>query len=155
MLPTISKQLRNKRISSDDVPKWTGEELLPFLQQIKRVLDEIYQANFFTTTLATGVFTTIWTSPDLAVGFDWFIEAHITGHEATARSTFIIDAFFYNDGTVAQEGATLAVYTQNTASFDVQFLIVGNHIELQVQDAGGLTVEWQAWIALRETPETT
>lgn len=154
MLPTIGKQLRNQPVKSEERETWINKEALPFLQQVKRVLDEIYQANFTTTTLGTGLFTTIWTSPDLAVGFDWFIEATVMAHTAGARSAWVIDGLFANPGAVAQEGGTVSVFTQDASGFNVQFLVVANHIELQVQDAGGLTVIWQAWIELRETPET-
>lgn len=154
MNPTIQRQVRNRPVTKDDLTTWANQELLPFLQQTKRVLDQVYVTAASFPTAGTGAFTTVWTSPDLAVGFDWFIEATIMAHgtAGTARSTWIIQGLFYNNGTVTQEGVTFAAYTQSAAAFNVRFLVVANHVEVQVQDDGALSVGWQAWIALRETP---
>jgi hypothetical protein len=151
--PTIQRSLRTKPVTKDNLADWASQELIPFLGQVKLVADQIYQtATVPFATAHTGAFTTVWTSPDLAVGFDWFIDATIMAHVSTARSAWIIRGMFTNPGVVAQEGATVAVYTQSVAVFAVRFLVVANHVEVQVQDDGALSPTWQAWIALRENP---
>ena len=152
MNPTIQRQLRNKAVTSADLTTWATTELLPWGQQVARVLNQVYVTAASFPTAGTGTFTTVWTSPDLAVGFDWFIEATIMAHASTARSAWIIQGLFTNPGTVAQEGVTATPYTQSVAAFAVQFLVVSNHVEVQVQDNGALAVGWQVWIELRENP---
>jgi len=150
--PTIERLVRTKAVTPEDLPQWAAYEAIPWMQEVKRLLDQVYVTARSLPTAGTGVFTTVWTSPDLAEGFDWMLEARIMAHASTARSSWIIEGLFYNDGTVQQAGATFAVYTQTTAAFDVQFLIVDNHIEVQVQDDGILSPQWQVWINLRENP---
>lgn len=152
MNPTIDRPLRTKLVTTDNLSDWAGVEIIPWMQEVKRLLDQTYVTARSLPTSGTGVFTTVYSSPDLAVGFDWMLEARIMAHATGARSSWIIEGLFYNDGTVQQAGATFFVYTQTTAAFDVQFLIVDNHIEVQVQDDGILSPQWQVWINLRENP---
>lgn len=153
MNPTIGRSLRTKAVTPDNLTSWASDELIPFLQATKQVLDQVCQtATSPFATAHTGAFTTVWSSPDLAVGFDWLIDVEIMAHVSIARSAWIIRGLFYNGGTVLQEGATVAVYTQSVSAFAVRFLIVANHIEVQVQDDGVLSPTWQAWINLRENP---
>jgi len=151
--PTVEQQLRSRAVEKDDVIVFLNREALPFMRQSRQALNQTYLARFFTTTAATATYTTIWTSPDLAVGKVWDVEAEFMARATGARSAWIIKGLFYNEGTVTQEGATFAIYTQSTAAFNVQFAIVGNHVEAQVQDDGVLTVSWQCWIVLREHPQ--
>jgi hypothetical protein len=150
--PTISRPIRTKPVTTTDLKPWAATELIPLLQEVKGVLDQVYVTALSLPTSATGTFTTVWSSPDLAVGFDWFIEATIMAHTTGARSTWIIQGLFYNNGTVTQEGVTFAAYTQSAAAFNVRFLVVSNHIDVQVQDDGALSPDWRVWIELRENP---
>lgn len=152
MNPTIAKPLRQRLVTTEDLSYWANRELIPLLSQVKGVLDQVYLTKATIPTVHTGTFTTIWASPDLALGFEWLIEAQIQAHATTARSAWIIRGLFTNPGTIAQEGATAAVYTQTVAGFAVRFLVVSNHVEVQVQDDGVLSVNWGAWIQLRENP---
>jgi len=150
--PTIERPVRTKKVTPEELPQWSAFEAIPWMQEVKRLLDQVYVTSRSFPTAATGTFTTVYSTPDLAEGFDWMLEARIMAHASSARSSWIIEGLFYNDGTVQQAGATFAIYTQTTAAFNVQFLIVDNHIEVQVQDDGALDVKWRVWIDLRESP---
>jgi hypothetical protein len=151
--PTVEQQLRTRYVEASDYLVFLNREALPFMRQARQAINQTYCSRFVTATTGTGVFTTIWTSPDLAVGKVWFVEATIMARATGARGAWMIQGLFYNDGAVAQEGATFAAFTITSAAFNVQFAIVGNHVEAQVQDNGVLTVQWQCWIELREHPQ--
>lgn len=153
MRPTVEQQLRSRPVEERDSLVFLNREALPYMRQARQALNQTYIARFFTTTAGTGAFTTIWTSPDLAVGKVWTVQAQIMARATGARSVWIIQGTFYNDATVTQEGVTFAIYTQSTAAFAVQFAVVSNHVEAQVQDNAALTVQWQCWIELREHPQ--
>ncbi len=153
MRPTVERQLRTRGVLPRDLVPWINFEALPVLAQARQALNQTYKARFETSTAGTGVATAIWvSSPDIAEGKVWFIEATIMARATGARSAWIIRGVFYNDGTVTQEGVTVAEYTQSVAAFAVAFLVDGNHIGVTVTDDGALDVEWQCWIELRETP---
>jgi hypothetical protein len=133
---------------------WVNFEAVPVMRQMRQSLNSTYRARFVQQTAHTATFTAIWTSDDIPSGKEWLIDATIMARSGTtARSAWTIRGLFYSDGTVAQEGATVAVYTQSAAALAVRFQIVANHIEAQVQDNGVLTVDWQCWIELREHPQ--
>ena len=146
MIPTITKPLRGRLVyrSQDELNEWFNQELLPFLSQVRQVLNYDATVRQTITTAATGTFTTIWTSADVAVGQTVIVDAEIMGIATGASSAFRVTGLFRNPGTFAQEGATSAPFTQNTAGFAVQFLVSDNHIELQVKDDGALDVSWEA-----------
>ncbi len=153
MRPTVEQQLRTRGVQGNEIVHWINREASPFLAQSRQAQNQTYRARFSTTTAGTGVATAIWaSSPDIAVGKVWLIEATVMARATGARSAWIIRAVFYNDGTVTQEGVTDVVYTQSAAAFSPAFLIDGNHIGVTVTDDGALTVDWQCWIELRETP---
>lgn len=141
---------RQAETDNGDFSSWMNEELIPLIALMRQALNytSIASANF--PTAGTGTFTTVWASADISVGSAVLIDATIVGVASTARSAFKITGLFYSTGTTAQEGATVAGYTQNAAGFAVQFLVVSNHVELQVKDAGGLHVDWDALITAQE-----
>lgn len=152
MIPTVTRGLRETAVTTENLAPWARNELLPFLAQLRQVLNytSVNSPPQFTTT-GTGVMTTVWTSADIASGQAVIIDATIVGRAAAQRSAFKITGFFYNTGAgTAQEGATAAPYTQNTAGFAVQYAVSGNGVVLQVQDAGGLTVVWDALVEAQE-----
>ena len=146
MIPTITKPLRSRLTfeKPEELKQWINGELLPFLQQVRTFCNYDATVRQAITTAATGTFTTIWTSADVAVGQTVIMDAEIMGIATGASSAFRITGLFRNGGTFAQEGATSAPFTQNTAGFAVQFLVSDNHVELQVKDDGALDVSWEA-----------
>lgn len=147
MIPTITRPLRDT-IPDDQYQPWIHKELLPFLSQARQALNykAVASVPSFPTD-GTSVATTIWSSTDLAVGTAVRLDADVIGWDGSEPCAFTITALFFNDGPAGtqQIGATAAGYTQNTLGLSVDFLIVGNHIELQVNDAGNVE-EWTAVI---------
>lgn len=138
---------------ADQLQVWANREVIPSLLDFARALNRRFSISARITTAGTGAFTPIWTSPDLHDQRTWLIEATVIGRGgATARSAFVRRAFFSRETTLAQEGATSAVYTQNAGGFGIQFSVVSNHVTLDVQDAGGLTVQWLAFVEVLEHP---
>ncbi len=152
MNATVPWPIRTRAVGQGEAMRWINFEALPVMRQMRQALNATYQAPFFTTTAGTGVATPIWaSSPDIADGTAWLVEATVMARSGTsARSAWVIRGLFYNDGTVTQEGVTDAVYTQSAAAFAVAFAIDGNHIGVTVTDDGALTVEWQSWIEVKE-----
>lgn len=156
MNATVPYGLRTRSVSQvGGLLSWVNHEAIPVLDQSRRALNYTFRVASSVTTAATGTFTTIWASDAARPGTAWLCEARIIGRgSTTARSGFIIRGLFYNDGTLTQEGATSAEYTQNAGGFAVQFAIdtTTNKLGVQVKDAGGLTVVWRAIIDLMEDP---
>ena len=152
MTPTVQRQLRKRQVTTNDLTPWAIEELFPLLSEMRQALNYLATQNpppF--TTAGTGVFTTVWSSADVASGTAVRIDARVIGTASANRSAFTITGLFYNTGAgTTQEGVTSAGYTQNAAGFAVQFAVSSNHIELQVKDAGGLTVSWDAYVEAQE-----
>ena len=149
MISTVIKPIR-AHVPQDQFEPWVNRELLPLLAQMRQALNYYNVTAVTFPTAATGVMTTVWSSTDIAVGSSFLIETTIVGTATTAASAFKITGFFRNPGTFAQEGTTAAIYTQNTASFAVQYLVVNNHLEVQVQDDGALDVSWTAVMSALE-----
>jgi hypothetical protein len=150
---TVERVVRNRNVGEAEVDYWINTETLPLLRQMRQALNQTYSAYFTKSTAHTGTFTAIWTSPDMASGKQWLVDATIEARSTTAaRSAWTIRGLFYSNGTVTQSGATTAVYTNTVAVFAVRFAVVGNHVEAQVQDDGALDVDWGCWIELREFP---
>lgn len=149
MIPTVLKPLRD-RVPKAEFEPWVNKELIPFLSQVRQALNYTSVVAADITTAATGVMTTIWSSQDVAVGSSVLVDTTIIGIATGATSAFKVTALFRNGGTFAQEGATFAGYTQNAAGFAVQYLVVGNHFDVQVQDDGALDVEWTAIVSALE-----
>lgn len=154
MIPTVIKAMRGSNPPTEkELTYWAGKELLPFLGQVRQALNYISRQQATQTTEATATPTTIWTSEDVAVGTAVRIDAYVVAYGTVDRSAFNIIGLFYNNGTFAQEGVTFAAYTQNAGGgFAVQFVVVANHVELQVQDDGVSTVDWNAVIDAQVSP---
>jgi hypothetical protein len=154
MKATIEWPIRSRRVQDKEAMFWVNFEAVPVMRQMRTSLNQVYRARFVQQTAGTGVFTPIWTSPDMAAGTQWLIDATVQGKTNVVNpSAWMIRGLFYSSGGVNQAGATTAVYTNAGGAFAVQFLIVGDHVEAQVQDDGLLTVDWQCWIELREHPQ--
>ena len=149
MIPTVLKPIRDN-VTKDQFEPWFNRELIPLLLQMRQALNYWSVQSAAYTTAATGTMTTIWTSADVAVDSSILVKTTVMGIATGATSAFEITGLFRNPGTFAQDGTTAAIYTQNTASFAVQYLVVDNHIELQVEDDGALSVDWTAVISALE-----
>lgn len=152
MTPTIIRGLRGLPVPPDQFQSWVNDELLVILRQFRQAHNYLARQKATFTTAATGVFTTIWSSADIAVGTAVRIDSNILGVTATDQAAFTITALFFNNGTLQQDGATAAGFTQNGAGYAVQFLIVNNHVEVQAKDAGTDTVNWTAVIDAQVGP---
>lgn len=152
MSATVSRPLRTKAVTPKNLSYWARDELLPFLAEVRQSLNYIARQQATLVTAGDATFHTIWTSSDLAVGTVVRLDSYIIGCTSAARSAFTVTGTFYNDGTTAQEGPTVAGYTRNTPGYTVRYLVVSNHVELQVEDAGGTSVNWTAVIDAQEAP---
>lgn len=148
MIPTITRPLRDT-VPEDQYQPWIHRELLPFLSQTRQALNYVGRTTASFSTAATATFTTIWSSADLAVDSSVRIDASVMGMSPGDQASMTIAGLFYNDGTVQQSLATLAGLSFNSPGFSIQFLIVDNHIDLQVSDAG-LNVVWTAVVDTQE-----
>lgn len=147
MIPTVLKPLRD-RVPKAEFEPWVNKELIPFLSQVRQALNYKAVASVPSfPTEGTSVATTIWTSADLAVGTAVRFDADVIGWDGAEPCALTVTALFYSDGPAGpqQMGATAAGYTQNSLGLSVSYLIVDNHIELQVDDAGNV-VTWTAVI---------
>jgi hypothetical protein len=149
VIPTVLKPIRDQ-VPKDQFEPWMNKELLPLLSQMRQALNYFSTTSASITTAGTGVMTTIFESADVAVGSSVLVDTTIMGIATGATSAFKITGLFRNPGTFAQEGVTFAMFTQNTAGFAVQYLVVDNHFEVQVQDDGALDVDWTAIVTALE-----
>lgn len=151
MKATVDKPVRSRAVKPADIEFYINKELIPLTLQLRDAANRYFVGEFITTTAGTGVATAIYASEDLASGVVWLVEATVIARAGTtARSAFIIRGTFYSNGTVTQEGATQAVYTQNAAGFTVAFAVVANHIVVNVTDDGALDVDWECVIQTKE-----
>lgn len=154
MIPTVSRQLRKRAVTTEDLGAWTRDELIPFLAEVRQGLNYKAVSNVpaFPTD-GTSVATTIWKSADLAVGTVVRLDADVIGWDGSEPCALTVTGLFFNDGPSGpqQMGATTAGYTQNSLGLSVDYLIVGNHIELQVDDAGNV-ITWRAVVTAQEAP---
>lgn len=152
MIPTVQRGVRKQPVAENEYDTWINREVLPFLAQVRQALNYVNRQQATISTAATATFTTIWSSADLGVNTAVRLDAYIQGIATAARAAFTITGLFYNNGATAQEGATVAGYTQNAAGYAVRYQVVGNHIDVQVQDAGVATVNWTAVIDAQVAP---
>lgn len=154
MIPTVEKAMRGSSPPGEkDLTIWASKELLPFLGQVRQALNYIGRVEATFQTDGSGGLHTVWTSADVAVGQAITLTAYVIGIETggTQRGTKTIVALFGNDGTLTQTGATTALYTNNAPGYTIQFTVVSNHVEVQVQDAGNTT----NWVAVVDCLEAT
>lgn len=154
MRPTVAQPLRTRGVSVQDAASFDDfmtKEFLLWARQTRQATNYMSREKATFTTVGTAAYTTIWSSIDMAVGSVVRLEARVVGNQTSDRGTFIVAAFFRNDGVVAQEGATATIYAENPAGYAIRFLVVSNHIDLQVRDAGAATA-WSAVIDGHEVP---
>ncbi len=152
MIPSVTKPIRQRPVPTEEVQPWVNMELLPLLRQLRQYANYVERVKASFSTNASATFETVWSSADLAVGTAVRIDANIVGVSANDRATFTKTGLFYNTGTVLQSGPTIAVLTINSPGWSAQFLIVANHVELQVNDAGTDPTDWVAIIDATESP---
>lgn len=145
MTPTLTRGLRQRNVDTDQLTYWANKELIPLVAQVVQALNYVSRVQAEITTAGTAAFTTIWSSEDLALRTVVRFDAQITGAEIGQQSIFTITGLFVNDGTVHQEGATVNGPTVNASGYAVRYFVVGNHIDVQVADAGAST-NWLATI---------
>ncbi len=152
MIPSITKPVRQRPVPTEEVQPWVNMELLPFLRQVRQYANYVNRVEATLVTAATALVTTIWTSADIAVDTAFRIDCSVVAWASNDRAFFTLSGLFYNDGTFQQSGADVVGPTVNGAGYSVNFLVVANHLELQVQDAGAVPVSWVAVIDTTEAP---
>lgn len=154
MNATVENNLRSRGVSEQDTNRFINYELLPFLFEMRRAVNykSVVSIPPFPTA-ATGTPTTVWSSADIAEGTAVRIDADVMGVTASlsAKACVTISGLFFNDGTTQQEGATATILSNNGPGFVIGFLVVDNHVELQVDDTG-LSVTWRAVMTSQEAP---
>lgn len=159
MKNTIPAALSDREIKSEkELVEWANRELRPVVRQARAVLNNRYDAVFELSTAGTGAFTNIWTSDAMPTGSAWLVVAHVIAYTTSGtaqRGAYIRRGLFYNDaGTVAQQGTTVAEYTEESAAgADVRLQVSGQTIQLDVQDDGVSTFSWRAFVTVYPTRE--
>jgi hypothetical protein len=149
VISTLTRGLRQRNVDTNDLTYWANKELIPLLAQVVQALSYISRVQATISTAGTSTFTTIWSSADIPVGGVLRLDVHVIGADSGNRAAFEKIGLFFNDGTTAQEGVTATIWSENGPGYGVQFLIVSNHIDLQVADAGAST-SWTAVIDAQE-----
>lgn len=149
---------RQVRDQADVIPV-LNKELIPLVREFRNALNTEAQDTRTLSTAASGAFETIWTSDDMPTDRAWHLWAKIAGFSTAGpaqQCSYVREALFANvGGVVSQVGVTSAVSTFETAAAaDVQFLISGQAIALQVKDDGASTFAWKATVKIYPTDET-
>ncbi len=158
MKTTIADPVSPRDVNEKGVLDYLNVELRPFLSAVRASLNiETVQA-FTLSTAATATFTNIWTSDPMPTNSAWFVEARVltfASAGAAQRCAYIRHGLFYNDaGTVAQQGTTTATYSEESAAgADVQLVVDGQTVTLDVKDDGTSTFWWVAVVRLLPTAE--
>jgi len=131
--------------------EYLNKEVRPLLRQMRGALNNTTDESHTLTTAATGTFTAIWTSDALKTNSAMLVEGHVIGRAsagAAQRVAYVVRALFYNAaGTVAQQGSTVAGYTEeSSAGCDVRFRVSGQTVILEVVDDSASTFQWRAWV---------
>ncbi len=137
-----------------EMRSWANYEVIPYLDQSRKALNQSYRAQFTLETEPTGLPQAIW-AYEVPTGIVLYVEvtvlAHVTAGGA-GRSVFVLRGTFQTDAALAQEGATVPVYTQNTLGFTAAFLVTGSNLGVVVTDDGVRSVSWRAEVEVREHP---
>ena len=109
-------------------------------------------------TAATGVLSTIWTSPEMPEKAVWRVSAQIVGRATSGGAAVVtadIYALFYRElaGSVTQEDVTYSASTPiaTVAGTDADIVISGETILVQVQDDGTREFSWTAVVSVLES----
>lgn len=135
MTPTVSWPIRKIPVTGENLQKWTAEELIPLLNQMRQGLNYVLRQQATGSTPGGGLFQTIWTSDDIAVNTAVRFNVDAIGFEAGDQSSVSLAYLIVNNGTLFVDSFTTVV-NLNTAGYGYQFIAVGDHVEFQVQDAG-------------------
>ena len=149
MKATVPMAVSQSDVQADDVATWVNREARPLLSSLRAVQNTDYRASFEVVSAGTGVATTLWTSDDLPTNSVWLVEVRVVGHKtggASNRVGYILRAVVYNNaGVVAQQGATSAEYTEESAAACACTLAVsGQAVRCQVTDDGANEYQWLA-----------
>lgn len=139
MTPTVSRQLRKIPVTPENLHSWTSSELIPLLAQMIQGQNYVARQQASLLSDASGTFQTIWTSEDLAANTAVRFDGNVIGYENGNLSAFTIVYIFYNTGAGVVPSGNAAPVNINAGGFNCQFIAVGNHVELQVQDGGNPT----------------
>jgi hypothetical protein len=123
----------------------------------KAAVNMVSQVRVTVTTAATGAFAVIWTSEDMAPGSVWSMDYHIVARATAglaARARYDQAALFYREigGATSQQGASGVITSsiESIIAWTNRFRVVGNAIVIEVLDDGVCTVNWDAFIEVRE-----
>lgn len=159
MRNTVTRAVSDRQVKDEtDVIPVLNKELLPLVREFRDALNTEAQDTRTLSTAATATFTSIWTSDAIPTNRAWHVWAKVTGF-ATAgpaqQCSYVREALFSNvAGTVTQVGVTAAPTTFETAAAaDVQFLVSGQTVALQVKDDGVSTFNWKATVRIYQTEE--
>lgn len=152
-IPVSDRQVRDDKA----VVPFLNKEVIPALQALRKAANAKYEAGFALSTAATGAWTNIWTSASMPTGSAWYVTAEINMRVtsgAVQRGAWILRGVFYNDaGTVAQQGATSAEYTEASAG-TVRMQVSGQTVTVDVRDDGVSTMAWVAFVSALTSRET-
>lgn len=150
IIPAVSdRQVKNL----DELVAWANKEAIPTLRALRGYANAEIQRTYTITTAATGAWTTLWASDAVRAGESLDVFARVRGDATAGPAQSVtyhrIAKFRNNAGVVTQIGATQAPLTlESTAAPDVQFVIAGTTVLLQVQDDAASTYVWTAWISI-------
>lgn len=140
--------LRDKPPKDGELGIWS-QEVIPAVKEMQAVNNREYTAEFTYTTTGTAAFETAWTSDTVPGDATWRIFCEIQGRATDGSSAFywIYGGFGrVSSGALAQVAATAALITpiEAVAGWDVQFLVSGNTVLIQVKGDASRTVSW--WV---------
>lgn len=159
MATTIFRAVSERALGkAEELLFWANREVIPVLREMRDALNLETVQRFRVNTLATGLFANIWTSDAMPTDSAWLVEAKVIARAISGtaqRCTYIRRGLFYNEsGTVTQQGATDATYTnESAAGCDVRLQVSGQTIVLDVQDDGASQFQWVALVRVLSTFE--
>lgn len=146
-------------VSAPDLKEGRSDdkERTQLINAVRRGVNMTSRIRALLTTEALGVFTSVWESEDIPEGAVWAVDYHIIGRTVSGvsgRARYDQCALFYREpaGATTQQGATQTISPaiESIAAWSAQFLVSGNAVAVQVLDDGVSTVDWDAFIEVRE-----
>lgn len=149
MPTTIPRAVSGREVSKpEDLSAWANKEVMPVLRDLRAASNYEAVIKKELDTAGTAVFTNIWTSESMPTDSTWLTEVRITGTSATQHCAYVLRGVFGNTaGAVAQVGTTSIEYAEESAAgLDVQLVVSGQTVTLDVKDDGAGTFVWVAVI---------
>ena len=146
---SADQAVRQSPVSSETIPRWANEELLPLLRQLRTAVNACAIERSLATSAGTGAYVRVWTSPAMPTDATWHIEALVAGVDAAAgRAGYALAATFASVASaVAQVGGTTTIAShESDAAIDARLGVdVGARtVYLEARDAGALAMIWSA-----------